>query len=242
MSDSAAGPGDTPRAAPFWPSFRTGYAATLGLATAGFVFGILFGVIALARGLEPWSAILMSATVFAGASQVAALELWQSPLPYLGLFLVVLLVNIRHVLMGVTLHATLSAGRRRPPFGVLYFLTDANWVLTMRETAAANRVAFFAGSGFAMYSFWVAGTALGVIAPTLLDARTLAALGVGGALYVAVLLCLFYRGRSPLALAAPAVSAAVTLLAARWLDASLALLVGVAAAAGVAWLRELARA
>lgn len=221
-----------------WPSFREGFRATAGLAVAGGVFGILFGVIALAKGLGAGVAVLMSATVFAGASQIAALELWQEPLPYVAIFLAVALVNSRHILMGVTLHDTLSKNRRRPPFGVLFVLTDANWVLTLREQRAANRVAFFAGSGFAMYSFWVVGTVIGVSAPALLDAQTLQGLGIGGALYIAILICIFFRGRNAGILIAPAASAAFTLLASQYMGSALALLVGVAMAAVVTLLRE----
>ncbi len=224
--------------APAWPSFVAGFKATAGLAVAGGVFGILFGIIALAKGLDAGSTVLMSAVVFAGAAQVAALELWQEPLPYLGIFLAVLLVNSRHVLMGVTLHETLSTRRRRPPFAVLFLLTDANWVLTVKEHRAPNRVAFFAGSGWAMYSFWVVGTVIGVAAPALLDARSLQGLAIGGALYIAILICIFFRGRSAGILVAPLASAVCTLLAAQFVGSALALLAGVAAAAGVTLLRE----
>lgn len=229
-------------ALPAWPSFRQGFAATSGLAVAGGVFGVLFGIIAISRGFDPAIAVLMSAAVFAGSAQVAILELWQEPLPYVGLFLAAWLVCSRHILMGVTLHDTLSRNRRRPPFGVLFVLTDANFVLTSRETRAPHRVAFFFGSGLAMYLAWVAGTAIGVAAPALLDARTIAGLSVGGALYIGVLLAIYFKGHAAARLVAPAVSAAITLLAGRYVDASLAILAGVAAAAVVTVMREFRRA
>jgi len=227
--------------APAWESFKAGYRATLGLAVAGGLFGILFGIISLGHGLSAGGTVLMSAAVFAGAAQVAALELWSEPLPYAGLFLTALLVNSRHVLMGITLHEMLARGRRRPPFGVLFLLTDANWVLGMRGPRVPHRVGYFVGSGFAMYSFWVSGTLIGVVAPSLLDERTLGALGIGGALFIAVLLSIFFQGKPIGRLVAPALSAAVTLAAAQVVESSLAILAGVAAAALVTLLRELAR-
>ncbi len=232
---------EQPAAAAARASFVAGFRATLGLAVAGGVFGILFGIIALARGFEPDTAVLMSAAVFAGSAQVAVLELWQEPLPYAGLFLAALLVCSRHVLMGVTLHDTLARPGRRPPLGRLFVLTDANFVLTSRKPAVPDRLAFFFGSGVAMYTFWVGGTLLGVLAPALLDARTLAGLGIGGALYIAVLLAIYFERRRPAALLAPALSAGVTLLAARWVDASLAIMAGVAAAALAVLVVEVAR-
>lgn len=236
VSETLSSPGNQA-----WPSFRAGFRATLGLAVAGGVFGILFGVIALAKGLAPGTTVLMSAALFAGSAQVAVLELWREPLPYAGLTLAVLLVCSRHVLLGVTLHDTLTQGRGRPPFLRLFFLTDANFVLTSRERLAPDRLAFFLGSGMAMYSFWVVGTLLGVLAPALLDERTLAGLAVGGALYIAILIAIYFQGRRAATLAAPALSAAVTLLAGRHVDAALAILAGVAAAAAYTLIRELAR-
>ena len=225
-----------------WPSFRAGLLATGGLAFAGGVFGMLFGIIAISRGFDQGIVVLMSAAVFAGSAQVAVLELWAEPLPYFGLFLAAALVCSRHILMGVTLHDTLSANRKRAPFAVLFVMTDANWVLTRRETRAANRIAFFAGSGVAMYVGWVAGTALGVAAPSILDAQTISGLSIGAALYIAILLCIYFRGHAPARLIAPLISAGVTLLASRYTDAAIAILCGVTAAAMVTLLREWRRA
>ena len=39
-------------------------------------FGAAFGLAAVQKGLEPLQAVLMSATVFAGASQFAAVDMW----------------------------------------------------------------------------------------------------------------------------------------------------------------------
>ncbi len=235
-------PADGSRPAKAWPSFCAGFQATGGLGFAAGVFGFLFGIIAMGRGFDASITVLMSAAVFAGSAQVAILELWSEPLPYFGLFLAAALVCSRHILMGVTLHDTLSANRKRPPFLTLFVLTDANWVLTRRETRVENRVAFFAGSGVAMYVAWVIGTALGAAAPGILDARTIAGMAIGGALYIAILLCIYFRGARPAKLIAPVISACITLLASRYVDASLAILAGVSAAAAVTVLREWRRA
>src|SRR5260221_11948782 len=44
-------------------------------------FGIAFGAAAAAKAVPPEIAVLMSATVYAGASQFAVLGLWLAPLP-----------------------------------------------------------------------------------------------------------------------------------------------------------------
>lgn len=225
----------------FAPEFRAGVGDTGGLAVGGAVFGVLFGIVALGRGLTEWQALLMSATAFAGAAQVAVMEIWQDPLPYLPIAITAALVCNRHVLMGMTLYDVLVRDRRRPPLAGLLLLTDANWVLTMRDKQAPNRLAYFTGSGIAMYAGWMCGSAIGVALPGLLDAVTITGLRLGGALYIAILLCIFFRGRSRMRMVAPAIAAAVAVGASRWLDHSAALMTGVAAAAVVTLIRELRR-
>lgn len=221
-----------------WPSFRTGIEASAGLAAGGFVFGLLFGVLAMARGFGAANTLLMSATVFAGAAQVAVLEIWNEPLPYLAIAITTALVCSRHVLMGITLYDTLSRNRRLPPFATLFLMTDANWVLTVRDQRAPNRVAFFAGSGAMMYVAWMLGTAAGVLLPGLLDPATISGLKLGGPLFIAILLCIFYQVGSKVRLVAPAVSAVVAVVASHWIGAAGALMTGVAAAAAVTLVRE----
>ena len=48
---------------------------------ASFPFGIGFGVAAAQKGLSAFEVALMSVTVFAGTSQMVALDLWTHPLP-----------------------------------------------------------------------------------------------------------------------------------------------------------------
>lgn len=205
------------------------------------MFGLLFGIIAIGRGMTEAQALVMSATVFAGAAQVAVLEIWTDPLPYLPIAITAALVCSRHVLMGITLYETLSKNRRFPPFGTLFLLTDANWVLTVRGPRVSSRVAFFSGSGLTMYAGWMIGTAIGVVVPGLLDDATIGGLRLGGALFMAILLCIFFQGSRPARLVAPLVSAAVAIVASRYTDSATALMVGVAAAALLTLAREFRR-
>ncbi|MGD9744094.1 MAG: AzlC family ABC transporter permease, partial [Dongiaceae bacterium] len=46
-------------------------------------FGLILGALAAEKGFGPLEMALMSATVFAGASQFVAVELWNEPLPVL---------------------------------------------------------------------------------------------------------------------------------------------------------------
>ena len=71
-------------------------------------FGIAYGVAATEQGMSATEAILMSAVVFAGAAQFATLDLWQAPVAFVSLALLVLAVNARMVIMGAALAAWLN--------------------------------------------------------------------------------------------------------------------------------------
>jgi hypothetical protein len=79
--DGATGGGERRGAAMTAAGLRRGaraaFAITLGLAP----FGLVVGVVADARGLSLLETLLMSGLVFAGTSQLVALELWSDPAP-----------------------------------------------------------------------------------------------------------------------------------------------------------------
>lgn len=131
---------------------------------AAFVipFGIAFGVAASAKAIPPGIAVFMSAAIFAGASQFAALDLWIAPLPLAMLALTVLAVNARHILLGAALAPWLLKVPIARRLAALIFLSDANFAQAMsarerRETDAGTLL----GSGLAMWMTWIAATAVG---------------------------------------------------------------------------------
>src|SRR5229473_1908221 len=74
------------------------------LAISAFTVGFVFGVLARQAKLSVVQSLLMSAFVFAGASQFVALTLWiVTPLPVITIILTTFIVNLRHVLMGASL-------------------------------------------------------------------------------------------------------------------------------------------
>lgn len=72
------------------------------------LFGLAFGLAATQTGLSSATSLSMSALVFAGASQFAALDMWGTHIPLVPLALTVFAINARHLLMGATLYPWLS--------------------------------------------------------------------------------------------------------------------------------------
>lgn len=207
-----------------------GVRATGSLAVGSLVFGLLFGSAAVAAGLTSAQALIMSVWVFAGGVQFAALALWQEPLPLFAIALSTALISSRHILMGLTLAPRIHPAGKRTPLGALFFLTDVNWVLTLKRDAPGGVLSFFLGSGGLMFAAWVTGTALGLVLPDALDPVTAGSLGYAGAIFFAILMVVLAEGhqgpRSPWLL-----SGVVAAAAAEVMPSHLALVAAVAAGA-----------
>ena len=163
---------------------------------AAVPIALLFGAIAVGKGLSPLEVALMSVLVFAGGAQFAGVELWASPAPIGALVFSTLLINARHVLMSASLVPKLNGFSTAQRLGGLYYMADENWALAERR-ARTHRLtpAYWFGMtapfvlcfvGFATFGA-VVGAALG-------DPRRFGADFAFTALFIA-LIAAFWRGR-----------------------------------------------
>lgn len=134
-------------------------------------FGLLFGALAIDNGFSVGEAVLMSATVYAGASQLVGLDLFgQKVAPWL-IVLSIFAVNFRHVLYSA------AVGRRvlhwlptQRVFG-FFFLVDPQYAEAERKAEKGEAVTFawFMGMATPIYLFWVIeawlGAAFGSLIP-----------------------------------------------------------------------------
>jgi 4-azaleucine resistance transporter AzlC len=185
------------------------------VAVAAVPIGLLFGAVAVAKGLSPLEATLMSALVFAGGAQFAAIETWSYPVPVAAIVFATLLINIRHVLMGASLAPKLRATRWQKLAG-LFFLTDESWALAERR--AMDRpvtAAYWFAMAAVLPVAWVGSTALGAVLGSFLgDPARFGADFAFTALFIG-LIAGFGTGRTTLVtIAASASAAALTHLTA----------------------------
>lgn len=66
----------------------------------------------------------MSAFVFSGAAQVAALDLWASAPPMLTIWMATALASLRYLILGAALRPWLGLTSPRYAYGTLFPLTD----------------------------------------------------------------------------------------------------------------------
>ena len=189
---------------------------------AAFVipFGIAFGVAASAKGMAPEISVLMSLAIYAGASQFAVLDLWYAPLPLATLALTALAVNARHVLLGAALAPWLLQVPFLRRLAALLVLNDANFAHTVSALDRGETDAgILFGSGLVMWIMWIASTAVGALAGSLLgDVSRFGFDAVMVAYFTAVIVGQ-WKGRSdllPLAVAATVAIAGTYVLPPGW--------------------------
>lgn len=128
-------------------------------------FGVAFGAAAIEAGLSVDQAMTMSLVVFAGASQFAVLDMWQSPLAYISIALVVLAVNARHLILGAAISPYVNPLPPRHWFAALITLSDVNFADSYQSMKDGERDAgHILGGGLLLWSVWAVSTACGVFA------------------------------------------------------------------------------
>ncbi len=126
-------------------------------------FGLTCGMLAIAAGLKPWEAIAMSAIVFAGASQFIAITMIAAGTSSLWLIAATtLLINLRHLLMGLSIAPHLLKLPIWQQAMLSFALTDESYSLT---ASRIEKHGYSASHQFTcsllLYLTWVISTALG---------------------------------------------------------------------------------
>lgn len=154
---------------------------------AGFVLALSFGVLAREAGFSALGAIVMSAIVFAGSAQFAAVSIVAAGGGVGAAVGAAALMNARFLTMGIALAPSL-----RGPAWLRALqgqtVVDASWVLAAREGGRFDRHFLF-GATIPQYVAWLAGTALGALgAGALHDLEALGLDAIFPAFFVALLL------------------------------------------------------
>lgn len=220
-----------------WTEAREGIRDILPAAIAAIPIGGLFGALAVSKGLSPLEVLVMSAFVFAGGAQFAAMEIWQIPAPIGVLAFSTLLINLRHVLMGASLAPKTGAFRPWQRFTGFYLLADENWAMAERRAAVTRLTpAYYFGTVAFFWSGWVFWSTVGALAGSFMgDPRAWGADFAFSALFIG-LIAGFWKSRAipqPRALGPGFGSRVIDLVAGFWRGSSTGVTVlasGVAAA------------
>jgi 4-azaleucine resistance transporter AzlC len=140
--------------------YRAGLKAGVGFALAALVLGVSFGVLAEPI-MGPVAPVVMSAVLFAGASQFGATAVLAAGGDALTAIAAGTMLNARFLPMGVAAATALQGSPlRRAVEGQA--VVDASWALAVQRDGGFDRELMI-GATLPQYPAWVGGTLLGVL-------------------------------------------------------------------------------
>lgn len=152
--------------------FITGARDSLPILLGVVPFALICSVAAVSVGLTPFEAMSMSFIVFAGASQLAVLQLMGQGAFWLVMVLTAWVINLRFTMYSVTLAPYLQKEpmSRKAPFA--YILSDQAFGVSMSHFASeipVNPAWYYYGAAAAIWVTWntsaVVGALLGTLVP-----------------------------------------------------------------------------
>ncbi len=158
----------------FVKGFRDGLPILLGYVSVAFAFGML----GTERGLPIWVPTAISLTSFTGTGQFVGVSLFTSGLALLEITLTILIINIRYLLMSLSLSQRLDESISFWQRLVIAFgNTDEIYAVAMQQNTTL-RFRYMVGLILSAYSGWVGGTVLGSVASSILPKAIISALGI----------------------------------------------------------------
>jgi 4-azaleucine resistance transporter AzlC len=143
---------------------RDGFVAILPLWLGVAPFGVAYALAARAAGLGTAETMGMSLIVFAGASQLAAAELFGQGASAASIILSTLVINSRHLLPSAALAPYLRHLGRLHRGALAFLLTDESFAVSVRRVQRGNGgAAFLWGASLSLYLCWQLSTAAGLL-------------------------------------------------------------------------------
>jgi predicted branched-subunit amino acid permease len=215
------------------PEFRQGVLDSLGVAPGIAAWGLMTGVAMMKSGMSTLEALLMSVTVFAGSSQLAAIPLLTVGAPMWVVLATGFCVNLRFVVFSAHLRPYMMHLPLWQRLITGYLTTDLSYVLFTRRypehggdgAQLRDQQAYLAGNCGISWVAWVGCSVIGVVLANWIPTEW--GLGFAGILALIGILCSL--ASSPMRLASAGIAGAAA-IAAFALPFKLNILVAIAAA------------
>src|SRR3954452_13159666 len=142
-------------------AFRAGLRAGTPFAIAGFLVSLSFGVVAQDAGFTEIAAIVMSAIVFAGSAQFAAVAILAHGGGAGAAVIAAAMMNARFLPMGIALGPSLPGNAvKRAIQGQA--VVDSSWAMAAQGDGGFDR-SFLFGATAVQYVTWLGGTVAGAL-------------------------------------------------------------------------------
>ena len=190
---------------------RRTLSGAVGIGIAVGVYGISFGILAVAAGLSPAQACVMSMLVFTGASQFAFVGVLAAGGGALAAMGPAVMLAVRNAAYGVSLAPILPRRLRDRALLAQLVIDESTAMARAQEDPAAARRAFLA-TGVSVWLCWNLGTLAGaLLGGGLGDPRTLGIDAMFPAAFLALLAPQLRRPGAPVAAVAGAMIAVTAL-------------------------------
>jgi 4-azaleucine resistance transporter AzlC len=162
----AAAPANTPA------GWRLGVRDALPLLGGYIPVAISFGLIAVQAGFSPLEATLISALIYAGASQFLFVAMMASGAPLWLVIGMTLLINARHLVYAPNLAPYIPPGRHW--LWLMHGLTDQIFALAhtrLPQLPERERLGWYCAAALIAWLSWILGTTLGAVAGLQITSR-----------------------------------------------------------------------
>jgi 4-azaleucine resistance transporter AzlC len=126
-------------------------------------FSLAYAVTARTAGLSLLETQALSALVFAGSAQLSAVGLFATGAAGVEIVLTTLLLNVRHILYGLSLGRELPLTRRQRPVAAYFFTDEAFGVVA---AARERSFTFLLGAELSLFMMWNLATLAGFLLGT----------------------------------------------------------------------------
>ena len=150
-------------------TFKFAFPKTLPVMTGYLFIGIGFGILLQSKGYSFLWAILMSVSIYAGSMQYVAVDLLTSGATLVATALITLMVNARHAFYGISMLDKFKDAGSKKPY-LIYALTDETYSLVCSPDIPEDikPSAYYMVVSALNQFYWVAGSALGGLAGSLI--------------------------------------------------------------------------
>lgn len=148
-------------------ALREGAVDVLPIVLGVIPFGLVAGAAAVDAGLGVEGAMALSVLVFAGASQLAAIDLLARDAPLVVVLLTVAVINLRMAMYSASLAARFTRVPLLRRMAAAYVLVDQAFALTVTrvdaDPARPHRLAYYFGVALPLWVNWQLMTAVGAL-------------------------------------------------------------------------------
>jgi len=146
-------------------SLRAAFPYTLPILTGFLFLGMTYGITVKSAGFPGWLPVLTSTLVFAGSAEFALAGLFAGPFLPFETFLMIFLINARHIFYGISLlekYKNTGLKKLYMVFGMCDESFSVNYAAEVPPEADAGWFYFFVT--LLNHLYWITGSALGAAA------------------------------------------------------------------------------